>query len=473
MTELLTHSLLKKPKRVAFNLGDKRINQRANFMLNKMAKSSQKSLPQIFCTEKDLKGAYRFFNNNLITPDKILEPHSKETVARCKFQSTVLAIQDSSDISFDYMESLEGFEKLHTNIDKGFRIHPILATTEQGTPLGVLNAFNYTRGEEKKSTKNRNALPIEEKESYRWLLGYREACKLAEQAPGAQVISIADSESDIYECLMEGTDVEIPIKADILIRAQHNRCLNEKDIDLNKLEKKLIRCKVVYTAELQLNKYRKNARKATVAIRACTVSLKAPATCQKKSLSPITINVVLVSEIDPKTGIEPIHWLLLTTLPIDSEEEIRRIVRLYATRWSIETYFKVLKSGCKIDEIRFQDPRNIENYIAFSMIVGWKVMLTTYLPREFPDAPASILFTEVEWRLAFARIHEDKPIPESATLKEAVQYIAMLGGYQKRKEPPGIQTVWIGICRVMDLVYGYDLMRKVVVSAADAKNVEI
>jgi hypothetical protein len=214
-----------------------------------------------------------------------------------------------------------------------------------------------------------------------------------------------------------------------------------------------------------LNSHRKNARTATVAVRACPVSLKAPATCKKKSLPSITINAVLVSEIDPSKGIEPLHWLLLTTLPIDTEEDIRRIVKIYAKRWSIEIYFKVLKSGCRIDKVRFQDTHSIENYIAFAMIVGWKVMLTTYLPREFPDAPASVLFTEVEWRLAFSRVYEDKPIPESATLKEAVKYIAMLGGYQRRKDPPGIQTIWRGISRLMDMIYGYELMQNILKSA--------
>lgn len=467
MSESLISSVSNMSQDIAFNLGDKRVNRRGNTMINQMSKNNQKSLPQIFSNEKDLKGAYRFLDNNLVTPDKILEPHKIATIARCKHQKTVLAIQDSSDLDFDYLESLDGFEPLHVNIDKGFRIHPVLATTEQGTPLGVLATFNYTRKEEK-STKHRNSLPIEEKESFRWLQGYIEACKLVQQMPEVQVISVADREADIYECLGAATDIKEPIKADILIRAQHNRSINETDGNIDKIEKKLIRCNKVYNAEIHLNKYRKNARKVNVAIRACTVSLKAPSTCKKKSLSPITINVVLVSEIDPKKGTEPLHWLLLTTLPIDTEEEIRRIVSLYSRRWSIEIFFKVLKSGCSIDEIRFQEPNRIENYIAIAMIVGWKVMLATYLPREFPDAPASVLFTEVEWRLAFKRTFENKPIPKSATLKEAVKYIAMLGGYQRRKDPPGIQTIWIGMNRLMDLAYGYDLVQEALASAAGA-----
>jgi hypothetical protein len=236
----LPHSLSTKRQKSHHNFGDKRINKRATFMIEKMSKNFQQPLPQIFCTEKDLTGAYRFFGNNLVTPE-ILESHKNETISRCKQVETVLALHDSSDVCFDYMECLEGFESMHSNSEKDFRIHPVLATTEEGTPLGVLATFNYTR-EEKQTTKNRNSLPIEDKESFRWLQGYRQACMLAQQIPDVQIISIADRESDIWECFMEATDNEIPVKADILIRSQHNRVLDEKNDFVNKLEKKLIRC---------------------------------------------------------------------------------------------------------------------------------------------------------------------------------------------------------------------------------------
>jgi len=203
-----------------FQFGDRRINRRANFMINKMSKRSEKSLSEIFCNAADLKGAYRFFDNDLVTPEKILLPHSVETVKRCQQQSIVGLLQDSSDIAYDYLQCLDGFEPLHTNVEKGFRIHPLLAITEKGTPLGVLAAFNYTRIESDLPKKHRNSLLIEEKESYRWLLGYREACKLAEQAPGATVVSISDREGDIYESLAEAQNPDIAHKASGALKPQ-------------------------------------------------------------------------------------------------------------------------------------------------------------------------------------------------------------------------------------------------------------
>ncbi len=213
----------KSSKKIPFDFGDQRVDRRANTMVNAMSKKVGKSIPQIFCNEADLKGAYRFFENNLVSPQKILEPHLKETIERAKKENLVAAIQDSSDISYDYLTQLEGFESLQKHIDKGLRIHPILLINENGTSLGILDALNYTRSPKKDSSTHRNSLPIEKKESFRWLQGYRRACELALQVPNVTVVSIADREGDIYECLSEAQNADLDQKAHILVRSSHNR----------------------------------------------------------------------------------------------------------------------------------------------------------------------------------------------------------------------------------------------------------
>lgn len=445
-----------------FKLGDKRIDKRANLILNKMSTSAEKTLPQIFSNEADLKGVYRFFENNLITPQKVLEPHTVETIARCQKQVLVAVVQDSSDLDYDYLNNLVGFNPLHTNVEKGFRIHPLLAITENGTPLGVVNTFNYTRSTQ--SSKHRNSLTIEQKESNRWLLGYLEACKLSEQTPGVQIVSISDREGDIYECLAEARNNGGDHKADILVRSNHNRSLvKSTDETNNKLEKKLIRCSVRYEAKLRINQYREDDRIANIVVRATPVMIQAPQTCKKKSLPPVEMNAVLVSEVDPPEGAKAIYWLLLTTLPIDTVEDIFKIVSLYSKRWTIEIYFKALKTGCKIDSIRFDATSKIENFIAMAMIVAWKVMLATYLPREYPKLTCTVLFTEMEWKLAYSRAYNNqRPLPEKPpTLQQAVMLVAMLGGYQKRKTPPGMQTIWRGMSRLIDMIYGYEISQMI------------
>src|SRR5436309_3566986 len=104
---------------IKFEFGDKRLDRRGKRIIETLAKNSGKSLPQVFCNGSDLRGAYRFFSNSQITPKSILTPHRTETICRCETQNTVLVIQDSSDLDFDYMECLEGFNSLHTNVEKG------------------------------------------------------------------------------------------------------------------------------------------------------------------------------------------------------------------------------------------------------------------------------------------------------------------------------------------------------------------
>lgn len=447
-----------------FKFGDARLDRRGNRVAGGMAKGMGKSLSGMFCNKADLQGLYRFFDNDLVTPEKILSPHQEQTINRCKQEDLVSCVQDSSDLDYDYLTCIEGFCSMHPGVDRGFRIHPSLVINASGVPLGVFGTTNYTREKDADQKKHRNSLSIEEKESYRWLLGYRLACDLARNLPDTTVVSIADREGDIYECLLEAQDASVGHKAYLLVRADHNRNLmDSSDETQSKLRKKLIRSSVAYQAKVSLNPHRSNARTADVNVRACQVGIQSPRTCKKKSWPSVAMNAVLVSEVDPPKGGEPLEWLLLTTLPIDTPEEIQRIVTLYGQRWQIEVFFKVLKSGCGIDSPHLQTKERIENFIAMSLIVAWRVMLTTYLPRRFPNELCTLLFTEQEWKLAYLGAYsKPRPLPETTpTLKEMTSLVAMLGGYQKRKAPPGIQTVWRGIIRLMDMVRGYELMHAV------------
>lgn len=251
-----------------------------------------------------------------------------------------------------------------------------------------------------------------------------------------------------------------------MVRSKHNRCLDENDKTIDKLEKKLTRQSVVYETQVKINPHKSDERIANLAIRSAEVTFKAPATCLKKTLPNIKINAVLVSEIDPPRRAEPIYWLLLTTLPINEPDEIKLIISLYAKRWLIEIFFKVLKTGCKIDATHLQEKTRIENFIAISMITAWRVMLQTYLPREYPNAPCSVLFTEIEWKLAFEVAYDGKrKIPKRPpTLREAITLIAILGGYKLRKQRPGIQSIWRGTVRLIDILMGYKIAQRIAVS---------
>jgi len=450
-----------------FDFGDQRINRRANKLMDSLSQRSEQTLSQALCKKADYEAALRFFDNNLVEPNKILTPHFEATYKRCNGLDLVAVVQDSSDLDFDYLD-IEEFGPMSSNVQQGFRIHPSLVITEAGVPLGLVGYKAYTRDEkqEVKST-HRNCLKIEQKESFRWLEGYRHACSLAREAgENTTVVSISDREGDIYEIFAEAEDALAGNKAHVLIRAQHNRRLDgECEDNLNRLEKKLCRSPVVGQAEVTVASGLKNERRATVNLRACSVLIRAPQTAKKKQLRSIAVNAIMVSETDRTVGTDSqsaLYWILLTTLPIDSADDLHRLVALYARRWQIEVYFTVLKSGSRINKTRLHSRNRIENLIAFCMLVAWRVMLATYLSREYPEVACTVVYTEKEWKLAYLALYEGKKALPSQppTLKEMTQLVATLGGYKKNKAPPGIITVWRGISRVIDMVYGHELSNK-------------
>ena len=189
-------------------------------------------------------------------------------------------------------------------------------------------------------------------------------------------------------------------------------------------------------------------------IRAATLTVPPPA--YKKHLPSISINVVFLEEIDTPDGESPINWMLLTTLPVDSLEAAMLVVQLYLSRWGIELFFKVLKSGCKIEELRFKDVDRLLPCVAMYMIVAWRVMYVTYLGRECPDTPCSFLFEDDEWHSVYAVVKKSKPPELPPSLGEFTKMIAILGGYKGRKSdgPPGIKAMWQGIQAMYKLAIG-------------------
>lgn len=453
---------IKKDNSYDFDIGDERLNKRANKVASQLGESYGSSMPKAFNSEADLKGAYRFFNNNLVTPQKILEPHIAETLERIKQVKSVLCIQDSTDWCFDHVSNLTGLTKLHRVVQKGFRLHPILTLNENGVPLGILEAEFLIRKKNPEETRSEKQIPFEEKESYRWMKGYLASCEVANKSPETEVICISDREGDIYDCFLEAKE-RSENKAHILVRAQYNRTLESNSDEETQLFERIAHKSTLYTSILKIKPSgNRKKRDAHVEIKAAKVTLKPPKTPLKKELNSISVNVVMVTETNPPEGEDAICWILITTLPIDNLDQIKRIIKLYGLRWKIEIYFKTLKSGTKLEETRFEDPSRIFNALAVCMIVSWRVMLMTFLAREIPDEDCTIIFTELEWKLAYIEAYHKTP-PDKCGLGEAVKLIAKLGGYLGRKcdGPPGTLTVWRGIMVLTQLVKGYKIAKEI------------
>ncbi len=409
----------------------------------------------------EIKAAYRFFDNDKTTPEVLLGSHFKHTISRVKNYPVVGLIQDTTDLDYKHMKLVEGLGVLNDTKRPGCSLHAMVAFTPDKLCLGAVHIELIHRSPDGLGKKKHNNLrPIQEKESDRWLKAYKAACKVAEETKDTQIVVIGDRESDIYELFVEASKEEN--RAELLVRGWHDIKIshdnesNQEATGLKKLQEHIRKAPVVGTSEFTLPKGRgRSPRQVKQNIRGQRVILE-PSN-HKKHLPQVAVNVVLLEEANVPEGEDPISWLLLTSLPISSEEEIKKVVDLYISRWGIEMYFKVLKSGCQVERLQLKEASRLLTCVAMFMIVAWRVMYAGFLSRTSGDLPCSILLEKDEWQAVYAVTCKKKPPKHPPPLEEIMQMIAALGGHRGRKgdSPPGIKTMWKGLQQVYQLSEGW------------------
>ena len=164
------------------------------------------------------------------------------------------------------------------------------------------------------------------------------------------------------------------------------------------------------------------------------------------------MHVVLVEEVNPPDGCDAIQWLLVTTLPIDAPEQVKRIVQAYCTRWQIEIYFRTLKSGCRVEQRQFEELDRLMNCVAVYSIIAWRIMYLCRLGRECPDLNCKVVFEPCEWKSVYMALKHAEPPTDPPQLNDVIRMMASLGGYVERASTqPGPQSLWVGLQRVHDL----------------------
>lgn len=446
--------------------GDERLDQRFAVLLDRFSEKPSLSIPAACKGLAEITSAYRFFDNDRVDADKVLQPHEDATLQRIGHQEVVIIAQDTTEIELTRKEETVG-GPLNDESRWGLFDHVQLAMTPERVPLGVVGAEIWCRDPEEfpKKRPERKNKPITEKESYRWLKGYRHACAIAEHVPQTTVVSVSDSEGDIYECFVEPAQREGK-KAEWIVRACQDRAVVEQTMRLfetlscrGSLGTLMIRVskREATTGDGRKRKQGRQARKAEVTVRAARVQLRAPSRKGMK-LPPVYVNVVLVREEKPPSNEEPIEWLLLTSLPIEMFEEVCEVIEYYCCRWEIESYFRVLKSGCKVEELQLESEDRFKPCLALYMIVAWRVLFLLMLGRKCPEIRCDAVLCEDEWKSVYV-IMSNKPAPsEPPSLGTIVKMIAALGGYVGRKHdgPPGPQTMWIGLQRMRDFAMAWE-----------------
>lgn len=279
------------------------------------------------------------------------------------------------------------------------------------------------------------------------------------------MIALADSEGDIYECLME-SEQRTGNKAEWIVRACQDRAVEGSAAGLWQslscrpaLGTLTIRVskREASTGDGRARRQSRRARKAKVTVRAGRILLRAPQRQDLKLLA-VLVNAVLVREENPPAGEEAIAWLLLTSLPVETFAEACQVVDYYCCRWEIEIYFRLLKSGCKIEELQLERAERLQAALALYMIVAWRVLFMLMMGRECPDLSCDAVLSESEWKSVYV-IMTDQPAPRHPPrLGDMVTLIAELGGYLGRKHdgPPGPQVMWIGLQRLRDFAAAWE-----------------
>lgn len=476
------------------NLGDKRLNERLMTIVDQLGGQPTASIPAACGGHAEMTSAYRFFDNDKADFNSVLQSHIEATFRRMADHPVVILVQDTTELDLTRPEQqVDGAGLLDGHARYGALLHPLMGFTPDGTPLGTAYAEVWARDDKPPAVKSRDKrkhTPIEEKESMRWVDGFRHARDLAEEVPETQFVCVCDSEADIYELVEEAQ--QKPHRLDWIVRASQNRALQNPKRSLQKkgettdsagaadrLRERVLAKEVLFThsmtvrgrkAKLDCEKrgrrQPRESRTAKVEVRVERVVLRAPWRHDRK-LEDVAVNVVLVTEADPPAGDVPIEWMLLTSLTIDTVDLVRIVIRYYCVRWMIEIFFRTLKSGCHVEQRRFEHLDRVFSCLAVYLIVTWRTLFVCRLGREYPDIDCEAVFEADEWKSVYRIVRNKWPPKKPPRLREMVRMVAQLGGYvnRPRADEPGPQTVWRGLQRTHDIarcwrIFGPDTKKK-------------
>jgi len=436
-------------------LGDLRRTTRLGELANVLAQHPTAALPEACGDGAMLKAAYRFFSNDDIVPQDCLSSHIESTYSRLAKVPCVLAVQDTTEVDWTGHPATTGLGPLGHTACQGLHVHSTLAFTPERLPLGLLAQHGWARDPDDIGKRQRRKhLPLSQKESQQWLTSLEAVHRAHAWCPTVRFVSIGDHEADVYDLLAATR----PVGVDLLVRASWNRCVDAPEryvwatVEAQPMVEHLV-----------LSVPRRGpqpARDATLALRFCPLTLCPPRHRQAEHLPAVTLWAIQVREVEPPTDVTPLEWLLLSTVAVHTVNDAIERVAWYACRWGIEVWHRILKSGCRIEARQLATRERLQRCLTLYSVIAWRVFYATMLARAVPEMPCSVLLVIEEWQALYCAIHRcPTPPAEPPTLGEAVRWIAQLGGFVGRRDPPGAETLWRGFQHLSDLTRMYCIMR--------------
>jgi hypothetical protein len=441
---------------------DARLGRRFRKLVGQLGRKLGQSIPLACQDWTNTKAAYRFLANRRVTEGPILSGHFLATRERATaVRDRLLILHDTTEFTY-YGESAQALGALHKGfrsagqeqyLVRGILMHSSLAVTTEGLPLGLTAIKFWTRDRFKgtnalKRTINPTRVPIEEKESIRWLENLRRSTELLGDA--RRCVHIGDRESDIYElfctAVAQGTY--------FLVRT----CVDRLAVDGQQTIAAAMRdCKVKALHQVEVRDAKGIVSLATVEVKYRRLQVHPPIGKQKQ-YPPLMLTVIHARERTAPSGRDRIDWKLMTNLPVRSRAEALEKLSWYALRWKIETFHKILKSGCRAEASKLRAAERIVNLIAVFCILSWRIFWMTMMNRVAPTAPPGVALTPVETHVLDLLLQDragDKSRP--ALLSSYLLKIARLGGYLARAKdpPPGNAVMWRGLSRLTDIELGF------------------
>lgn len=434
-------------------LGDPRRAKRLMAVVEALAAHPGASVPEAWGSWAATKGTYRLWDSTAVTPTAIRSAHRDATLERIRADALILAIQDTTELSFSAQAAMQGLGPLAGRGRQGILVHSVLAVSPTGVPLGVLEQETWTRGPEQAGSRHTRRKRItEEKESGRWLRA--QAATLAALSPQTDVLTIADREADIYDFFAAPRRAG----AELLVRAAHPRRIADTEAGEAAYVWTTLQASApagAVTVQLGRTPTRPE-RAASLTIRFQSVELQPPRHHKGRTqCRPISLTAILATEEHPPNGQTAVSWRLLTSWPVDTLADALGLVEAYTFRWLVERYHYVLKSGCGIEELHLARAERLERAFATVCIVAWRLLWLTYRARHEPDTPGAEELRPDEAAVLCATMGWER-LPD---LHQTVRAIAQLGGFLGRAGDgePGVEVLWRGLRQLHLLARGWEL----------------
>lgn len=409
---------------------------------------------------------YRYLENEQVTLSELVRSISDH----CQQQVSgrhILSISDTSEINLQSHQGRlkpEGLGVVGNNKDVGFFIHPTLAVdADTGLPLGLSNIQVWIRALERPNKHERDyaKLPIEQKESYKWLASAERSHRCFQAGDARLVTHIGDREADMYQ-----EWATVPDRYNhVLVRVhQDRRLLGQTESLYNYLSAQP--SEGTYTVELMADpRHGRTAREALLTVRCASVQIQRPDQLNSEDYPPsIKLYAVEAKEVNPPSGQEPIHWRLMTTHPVVAIEQALKVIQWYCWRWQIEQLFATLKlAGLDIEATQLESVEAIQRLTVLALSVAVRT-LQMVEGRDNSDIPASVAFSEEQQQCLFqiaptlqGRTQKQQNPYPSTSLPWATWLIARLGGWSayRSQKPPGMPTLVRGLRRFEAIFIGW------------------